>query len=195
LCDHFTPKKTTAWTCQDNVDLKYQDMDLFDPTYDIDLYTIAEDKVKLELELESKKQCLVLRIDLYVDHKDRQTKYQARGQQGLHEDLDIEDIEEIEEIEDIEDIYVSIYTINNDTKTLSQDKCFQICNTQLDKIKSIIEANAKTSDVNNPACVLIEKVSGNKIVPMNKYPYDTLFFIGDGEKQQIVGVNNRPESA
>jgi len=194
LCDEVIAsaniKESTAWApsaCDsEDLKIKYRDIDLFDPIYDIEIYTILPGDIKLKLTETPK--CLVLRSAIIVDHKHRKKQTMQFAQdRSIAEDTYSEDFEETIDLDT--ETYVSVYTIK-DKNSLTLLNCFSVCDTKLRRIEeTIIVDSMKTYMGGELFCFLIEKVSNGNIV-QTRYPCDILFFIDEPKKQQILDVIN-----
>jgi len=196
LCDEIIAssdteeRKSTAWAASacdtEDVKIKYHDTDLFDPIYDIEIYIILQEDIKLKLT--EKPKCLVLRSAIIVDHKHRKKQTMQFAQDGsiAQDDSYSEDFEETIDLDT--ETYVSIYEIENGN-SLRLSECFSVCNTKLKNIEAMIVDPMKTYTDDKPFCFLIEKVSTRNIVP-SRYPCDTLFFIDEKIKNNILAFES-----
>ena len=191
LCDEViasedASKRREGWTpsaaCEsEDVKIKYRDIELFDPIYDIEIYTIQPGDIKLNLKETPK--CLVLRSAIIVDHKHRKKQTMQFAQQGITAQDNYSD--DFEVIDLHTETYVSVYTIDKNSLTLLD--CFSVCNKKRTNIENMIDDPMKTYTDDKLFCFLIEKISNETIVN-TEYPCDTLFFINGDKKDAILAL-------
>ena len=193
--DKKTQQVQTAWVCSNEVQITYEDMDLFDTKYDMNIYTVSPSDIKCDLtsvltqELTPKlsyiPNCLLDRSSIIIDHMHRQKKHKHE-QPTSGDQVNSDDFDEIIDLNT--KTYVSIYKVN-DGKTLENQDWFEVCNTKLETIKNILSTpNKNYDDINKSFCVLIEKVSDENQFVNSGYPCDMLFFIDEHDKNNILHV-------